>query len=315
MNYMKNLLKDKATFVIVLKILGTLVLCLYLYSCVVAPDIFFLKNHNPELTQMMKYRIRQAKKANREYVPKYRFVPLNQMSPYLVQAVLIAEDGSFYSHGGFDLRAIYDSFGNNLKRRKFAFGGSTITMQLAKNLYLNPKKSIFRKALEAMITFRLERNLSKARILELYLNYIEWAPQQYGANYAAYYYFNKSVSELSKEEAVFLATMIPAPLSYGYLKDNPYLRERFIHVAYYMDLLHQTPIDLNYRFPDISDAQKQEETEIEPTIIFEMPQTLKIELNSTANVSANVTANATSTLNIHSFPDALPTLKFKSPLQ
>lgn len=310
MNYMKNLLKDKATSANALKVLGTLVLCLYLYSFVVAPDIFFLKKQNPGLTHMMKYRMTQAKKKDRDYVPRYDYVPYTQMSPYLIQAVLIAEDGSFYSHGGFDLRAIYDSFWNNLRRRKFAFGGSTITMQLAKNLYLSPKKSIFRKALESVITFRLERNLSKQRILDLYLNYIEWGPGLYGANQASYYYFNKPASELSKEEAVFLATMIPAPLSYGRLKDNPYLRERFIHVAYYMDLLHQTNIDLNYRFPDISDTQKQAELENE-TVEFELPQTLKIEMNTTANVSAN----PVTTLNIHSFPDALPTLKFKSPLE
>jgi len=308
---MKNLLKDKAAFVIGLKVLGTFVLCLYLYSFVVAPDIFFLKRQNPKVTHMMKYRISQAKKMGHSYTPRFDYVPLSQMPQPLVQAVLIAEDGSFYTHGGFDLRALYDSVWNNLKRRKFAFGGSTISMQLAKNLYLSPKKSIFRKALESMITFRLERNLSKQRILELYLNYIEWGPGLYGANQASYYYFNKPLADLSREESVFLATMIPAPLSYSRLKDNPYLRERFIHVAYYMDLLHETPIDLNYRFPDVSDAQKQAEMENEPAIIFELPETLKTDFISTANVSGNMTPS----LNIKTYPDTLPTLKFKSPLE
>lgn len=307
-NYMKEIPKLKAASVIGLKILGTLVLCLYLYSFIVAPDIFFLKERNPKQTQMMKYRIAQAKKMGRDYSPRFDYRPLSQLPPHLVRAVLIAEDGSFYKHGGFDLRALYESVWSNLKRRKFAFGGSTISMQLAKNLYLSPKKSIFRKAIESVITFRLERNLSKARILELYLNYIEWGPGLYGANQASYYYFNKPVSEITSEEAVFLATMIPAPLSYSRLREKPYLRDRFIHVAYYMDLLHETPIDLNYRFPNLSESQKQAEIENQWPELHPKEEPQWDEQDNLWNVPAV-------TLNIDTYPESLPSLNFKSPLE
>jgi monofunctional biosynthetic peptidoglycan transglycosylase len=141
---------------------------------------------------MMKYRREQFEREGNPFILRYYPVPLNKISPYLVKAVLIAEDDKFYRHEGFDWDALQKALEKNLKEGKIKYGGSTISQQLAKNLYLSPSKNPIRKIKEAILTVRLEKALGKRRILELYLNIAEWGLGVFGAEAASRYYFGKS---------------------------------------------------------------------------------------------------------------------------
>lgn len=143
------------------------------------------------------------------------WTPLSNIPPSLQWSVIVAEDDTFYRHNGFNFSAMRDAFWENIKKRKPVRGGSTITQQLAKNLYLSKKKSLVRKLKEAVITRRLERTLSKNRILELYVNIIEWGPGVYGVGEASWYYFRKIPSDLNFYESVLLAAIIPSPRLYN----------------------------------------------------------------------------------------------------
>ncbi len=150
------------------------------------------------------------------------FTPLSQMSRYLPQAVLQAEDPSFMQHRGFYLDAFRESIAKNYKEKRFARGGSTISMQLVKNVYLSRDKTVSRKAEEALIVYLIE-NLGlvpKERMLEVYLNVIEWGPNVYGIGEAARFYFNKKPSELTLQESLFLSSIIPRPKSFKYQFDE-----------------------------------------------------------------------------------------------
>ena len=142
------------------------------------------------------------------------WVPLSGISPFMIQAVLAHEDAAFFRHRGFAPWAIETALARNLRRGRFAFGASTITMQLAKNLYLSHEKTMDRKVSEAILTWWLERELSKSEILELYLNVIEYGPGVYGLRDAAHHYFRKSPARLTPAESVFLACILPAPRRY-----------------------------------------------------------------------------------------------------
>lgn len=150
------------------------------------------------------------------------FRPLDQISPYLQAAVMYSEDGAFYAHRGFLETAMTSSIIRNIKEGRFARGGSTISMQLIKNLYLSRDKTLTRKLEEALIVWLVENNrlASKQRMLEVYLNIIEWGPGVYGANEAARFYFDKDVAKLSPEEAVFMACVIPRPKKFYWLFDK-----------------------------------------------------------------------------------------------
>ncbi|HEY5975934.1 MAG TPA: biosynthetic peptidoglycan transglycosylase [Geobacteraceae bacterium] len=133
-------------------------------------------------------------------------------SPRVLQwAVVLAEDGRFYEHGGVDFRAVREALRHDLATRSFARGASTITQQLAKNLFLTREKSLIRKVKEVALAWRLEHALTKGRILELYLNVIELGPLVYGIGHGAHYYFAKPASELTPRECAFLAAMLPGP--------------------------------------------------------------------------------------------------------
>jgi monofunctional glycosyltransferase len=181
----------------------------YLY--VTLPDVRPLRDANPETTAFMELRAREARARGEETRREQRWVELRRISPTLRRAVVEAEDSAFWQHDGIDLRQIRESLQVNLERGEFARGASTITQQLAKNLYLSPDKTIVRKARELMIARRLEAELSKARILEIYLNVIEWGDGVYGAEAAARRYFGKPASQLGVEEAALLAGAIINP--------------------------------------------------------------------------------------------------------
>jgi len=158
---------------------------------------------------------------------KWRFVPLERISPYLQQAVLIAEDDKFYSHDGFDYDMMAQAVERNLEAGRVRYGASTITQQLAKNLYLTPSRSPLRKLREAIITWRLERALSKKRILELYLNVVEWGPGVFGAEAAARYHFGVAAADLSPEQAARLAAVLPNPDEWNPKAERGYVAKRW----------------------------------------------------------------------------------------
>lgn len=142
------------------------------------------------------------------------YVPLRDISKYIVDAIVLSEDSSFFDHQGFDWYEIQKSLQKNMSTMKYARGASTITQQLAKNVFLNPEKSMLRKLREAYLTVELEKNFSKSMILEKYLNVIEFGPNIYGVKAAANYYFGKPPGEVGLVEAAFLAFVLPNPKEY-----------------------------------------------------------------------------------------------------
>ncbi|GBC84233.1 Biosynthetic peptidoglycan transglycosylase [bacterium HR11] len=184
------------------------------------PDVSWLRRSNPIETAMMRYREEQLRRQGRPVRRRWFWVPLSRISPYLIQAVLIAEDDKFFRHEGFDWESMRKALETNLRRRRIVFGGSTITQQLAKNLFLSPERSLVRKLREAAIAYKLEQELSKERILELYLNVVEWGPGVYGAEAAARTYFHKPASELRLSEAIRLASVLPNPHRFSPLDDT-----------------------------------------------------------------------------------------------
>ena len=180
----------------------------------------------------MQYREREWKRTRKPYIIQQRWVPLYQISPYLIKAVLIAEDDKFWSHEGFDYDAIRDALEKDIRGKKFKLGGSTITQQLSKNLYLSPDKNPVRKMREAVISWRIERKLSKKRILELYLNVIEWGDYGiFGIEVASRHYYRKPASALNAQEASSLAAVLPNPRKYSPLSSSRYVLKR-AHLIY-----------------------------------------------------------------------------------
>ncbi len=184
------------------------------------PGFSTLDKKNPTKTAFMMYREENGIHG------KPIWIPLKRIAPELKHAVIVAEDAKFYSHQGMDWKAMWDAQKRNLKERRLYRGGSTITQQLAKNLYLEPSKSIIRKYKEMAITVRLEQSLSKDRLFEIYLNVIEWGRGIYGAEAASRHYFKKSAAHLNLEEASWLAAILPAPLRYEKNRDSRYAQKR-----------------------------------------------------------------------------------------
>lgn len=175
----------------------------------------------------MEYREKEWKSEGKKYKIQQKWIPLRRISPYLIKAVLIAEDDKFWKHEGFDYEAIQKAIEKDIKAKKFKLGGSTISQQLAKNLYLSPEKSPVRKIREAIITWRMERILTKKRILELYLNIVEWGDAGiFGIEAASRHYYGKPASEINPEEAARLAAVLPNPKKYDPLGDSRYVVHR-----------------------------------------------------------------------------------------
>lgn len=175
------------------------------------PDVRPLARHNPDTTAFIDLRARQAASSGKPAKLQRRWAPFSRISPNLQRAVLVTEDAAFYAHHGVDLDEFRKSMETNLERFSFARGGSTITQQLAKNLYLSPSKDPLRKYRELLIARSLEAALSKQRIFELYLNLIEWGDRIYGADAAARAYFGVSAGGLSIEQSALLAGAIANP--------------------------------------------------------------------------------------------------------
>src|SRR6185369_5273997 len=197
------------------------------YTVATVPDVSSLKKTNPTVTALIEQR---ADENHTKARPIRNWVSYNSISPHLRNAVLIAEDSAFFQHSGYDVGEIKESVKRDWREKRFARGASTITQQLAKNLYLSTSRSPLRKVNEFFIAQELEKNLSKQRIFEIYLNVIEWGDGIYGVEPAARRYFGKSSSELLPEEAAILAAMIPNPRRYTPAKNLKYLEKRKVEI-------------------------------------------------------------------------------------
>jgi monofunctional biosynthetic peptidoglycan transglycosylase len=224
--------------VVFLVVLGVLVGIIG-YEGVMFVRVLLLRNGNPSSTSLIDTRVREAEAKGQKPRREQVWVPLEKISPNLQRAVLAGEDTNFLTHRGFDYEAIQKAFEQAQKEAareakaegenddwlpnlpEFKRGGSTISQQLAKNLYLSSQRSFLRKGQEAALTVMLERALTKRRILEIYLNVIEWGDGIYGAEAAALRYFRKPASALSVNEAAFLSAMIPNPRTVFNPQINP----------------------------------------------------------------------------------------------
>ncbi|MEP6787590.1 MAG: biosynthetic peptidoglycan transglycosylase [Acidobacteriota bacterium] len=226
-----------------------------LYELITFPSISRLRDENPTTSSMIEYRLSEAKANGTEPKKFMIWMPMEQISPNLQRAVLAGEDARFFQHNGFDWDAIQKAWDEAVEEGKkedkeecedaakaantpkkdcgnneddwippmpsFKRGASTVTQQLAKNLFLSEDRNFLRKGREAVYTYFLERDLTKKRILELYLNVIEWGDGVYGAEAASRTYFKKSASDLTAAEAAYLSAMIPSPLNVFNPKKNP----------------------------------------------------------------------------------------------
>ena len=209
------------------------------YEAIMFVRVLLLRNGNPTSTSLIDTRISEAEAKGQQPRREQVWVPLDRISPNLQRAVLAGEDTNFVTHHGFDYEAIQKAFEQAQREAakqakaegedddwlpnlpEFKRGGSTISQQLAKNLYLSSQRSFLRKGQEAALTVMLERSLTKRRILEIYLNVIEWGDGIYGAEAAAQHYFHKPASALTVNEAAFLSAMIPNPRTVFNPQINP----------------------------------------------------------------------------------------------
>ncbi|RZU38270.1 monofunctional biosynthetic peptidoglycan transglycosylase [Fluviicoccus keumensis] len=182
-----------------------------LYQLWLLGHVWWWVDHNPESSAFMEERLEVLQQDNPDAELRHRWVAYNQISPNLKRALIVSEDAKFLDHDGFDWEGIQTAWEKNLKKGKIVAGGSTISQQLAKNLFLSGKRTPWRKMEEALITVMMEQMMSKRRIFEIYLNVIEWGNGVFGAEAASRHYFRKSVRNLSVDEAARLAAMVPNP--------------------------------------------------------------------------------------------------------
>jgi monofunctional biosynthetic peptidoglycan transglycosylase len=211
------------------------------YVYLTVPDVRPLRTTNPQSTAFMDLRAREARVRGEKPRRVLRWVPYSRISQHLVRAVLVTEDSKFWQHSGLDYEQIKESMEVNLERGEFARGASTITQQLAKNLYLSPSKNPIRKLRELIIARRLEQELTKQRILELYLNVIEWGEGIYGAEAAARTYFRKPASQLDASESALLAAAIANPRIMNPAQPTARLRRRQAMVMRRMGAVEPPP--------------------------------------------------------------------------
>ncbi|HEY0994112.1 MAG TPA: monofunctional biosynthetic peptidoglycan transglycosylase [Kofleriaceae bacterium] len=195
------------------------------------PDTAELADRNPTTTAFIDLRREEAADAGKPFKLQWQWRSLESISRYLRAAVVAAEDYNFYRHDGVDWHAIEHAAETNWERGSFAIGGSTITQQLAKNLYLSPRRSVFRKLREILIAFSLEDHLGKQRILELYLNVVEWGDGVFGAEAAARFWFHHSAQALSASEAVRLAIALPNPIARAPSVRDPDLTRKAVRLV------------------------------------------------------------------------------------
>ena len=207
---------------ILLALIALTLLQFWFFGCV-----WYYAKLNPETTAFMRARLETVREEKPGAKIVYAFVPYSHISPHLKRAVIAAEDSKFFQHDGFDWEGMRKAYEKNVREGEVVAGGSTITQQLAKNLFLTGDRAFWRKAQEAAITVMIEIIMDKRRILELYLNVIEWGDDAvFGAEAAARYHFGVSASQVGPEQAARLAAMVPSPRSYGPGRNTAYLQRR-----------------------------------------------------------------------------------------
>jgi monofunctional biosynthetic peptidoglycan transglycosylase len=214
----------KATF----KIIGIVILLSLLlagfYFYLGLPDVSELKTNNPRTTALMLQRYREAKEMKAGFRVQQQWIAFEAIPKMLRETVRVSEDAAFYQHKGIDFTELSEALKKNWQKGEYVRGASTITQQLAKNLYLSTDKNFFRKIKELFIALRLESNLSKDRIFEIYLNVIELGPGIFGVEAASQHYFHKSVDQLNLEEIVRLVAVIPQPLNINPTENSDWLK-------------------------------------------------------------------------------------------
>jgi monofunctional biosynthetic peptidoglycan transglycosylase len=190
--------------------------------------------NDPQQTAFMQRELSALQARSPKAELKYRWVPYERISVHLKRAVITAEDARFAEHEGVDWEAIEKAYKDNVRRGRPARGGSTITQQLAKNLFLSPDRSYLRKAQELVITYMIEAFWDKRRILEVYLNVVEWGEGVFGAEAAARHYYAVGAAQLGPEQAARLAAFLPNPKRYGRVRSGPYLDSRTAAILRYM---------------------------------------------------------------------------------
>ncbi|MBE0623631.1 MAG: monofunctional biosynthetic peptidoglycan transglycosylase [Burkholderiales bacterium] len=204
--------------------LGALFIVLLLYQGWFAAHIWYWTDHNPESTSFMRARLEHLREKNPNAKLNQRWVSYARISDELKRAVIVAEDAKFSEHDGFDWEGIQKAMEKNQRRGRVVAGGSTISQQLAKNLFLSGEKNLWRKAQEAVITSMLEMLMEKSRILEIYLNVAEWGGGVFGAEAAARHYYGVGAAGLNAGQAARLAAMLPRPLYYERNRNSEFLQ-------------------------------------------------------------------------------------------
>jgi monofunctional biosynthetic peptidoglycan transglycosylase len=189
-------------------------------------QIWWWVDHNPESTSFMRQQLSVLRDKNPDTRLKHKWVPYNRISNNLKRAIIAAEDSNFSGHEGVDWEAMQKAWEKNTKKGKVVAGGSTITQQLAKNLFLSGDRSYLRKGQEVAITYMLEYWMDKERIFEIYLNVVEWGNGVFGAEAAAQHYYGISAAQLSASQAARLAVMLPKPRFYDKNRGSSYLARR-----------------------------------------------------------------------------------------
>lgn len=204
------------------RIVGLLLVIFILIQVGVAASLWWWKTHPVQTTMFM----RIAYFSNDRQSIKHQWVDYKAISPFMAQAVIAAEDNKFLQHNGFDWNSIENALKNNQQEGEVVRGGSTISQQLSKNLFLFNQRSWLRKGEEAVITLMMEQMWTKKRILEVYMNSVEFGKNIYGVEAAAQYYFGRNAMELNREQAAFLAAILPQPVYYQNHRNDAKLRQR-----------------------------------------------------------------------------------------
>ena len=196
------------------------------YECWILGNVVWWVWFNPSTSAFMENRLEVLQQKNPDAELRHKWIPYDRISIHLKRALIAAEDAKFLDHDGFDWEAIQKAYEKNLRRGKVVAGGSTISQQLAKNLFLSGRRTPWRKAQEALITIMIENVMSKQRIFEIYLNIIEWGNGVFGAEAAARYYYRTSAANLGAEQSARLAAMVPKPRFYDRVGGTPLLERR-----------------------------------------------------------------------------------------
>lgn len=216
--------RKKNAFLIFAKLfgMGFLISVIYVFWL---PDVVPLRKQNPTVTSYMLIKEKRTAAKGGKLHRKIAWTGWDKISEHLKHAVMIAEDDNFYRHNGVDWGNTWRAVKKDWSKKRLAYGGSTITQQVARNLYLSPAKNPLRKIKEILIARKLEKALGKRRIFEIYLNIAEWGKGIYGAQAASTAYFGKDVSELDPEEAAALAAVLPNPGRFSPVKESRYVKK------------------------------------------------------------------------------------------